>query len=272
MHFSKANIWLFILIFLCLIAYSGTVAFAQEGLVLTISPLKFELKAKRGQELVKEVTLGNASSSLVSIETSARDFVAEGEKGKPRFVPEEQSPWSMSRWVKAEPARFDLQAGERKKIKVIIRIPKDAEPGGHYAAILFSSAPSRGGQTAVVAKLGSLILLRVAGKIVEKGSIASLVAPRLVERGPIDFKLRFENKGNVHLKPQGKLKIWRLWGRPLVNLNVGGENVLPKSARLFPARWKNVPSLGLFVAQGKLKYGAKGNIASSPRAILFVMP
>lgn len=247
-------------------------ASAQQGLVLTISPLKFELEAKKGETLIKEVTLSNSSGSKVSIKSAAKDFVAADEKGKPRFVSEKQSPWSMSHWIKVKPSRFELQPGERKKVKVAIKVPKDAEPGGHYAAALFSSAPSKAGQTGIVAQLGSLILLKVPGKIIEKGRIASLIVPRLIESGPIDIKLRFKNEGNVHIRPKGKLKIWRPRGQTLTELVVGGENVLPKSTRLFAARWKKVPSWGIFMVQGELKYGAKGKVALSRRAIIFVLP
>ncbi len=269
---SKRSLLFSLALFACLTLAFGEWTSAQEGLVLTISPLKFEFQAKRGETVVKEVTLSNSSGSRVSIKSGAKDFVAADEEGKPRFVSEQQSPWSMSRWIRASPARFELQPGERKKVKVIVRVPKDAEPGGHYAAALFSSAPSKGGQTGVVAQLGSLILLRVPGKTVEKGRVASLIAPRLVERGPTDFELKFKNEGNVHIKPKGKLEIRRLRGSEIAALDIGGENVLPKSTRLFAARWKKVPSWGIFMVQGELKYGAKEKIAASPRTILFVMP
>lgn len=269
---SKKPLLFSFALFACLTLGFGKSTSAQEGLVLTISPLKFELEAKKGETVIKEVTLSNSSGSKVSIKAGAKDFVAAGEEGKPRFVSEEQSPWSMSRWIKARPARFELQPGERRKIRVIIKVPKDAEPGGHYAAALFSSTPSKGGQTGVVARLGSLILLRVPGKIVEKGRITSLIVPRLIERGPIDIRLRFENEGNVHIKPKGKLRIWRLRGRETAALDVGGENVLPKSTRLFETKWKKVPSWGIFMVQGRLKYGAKERFAASSKTILFVMP
>lgn len=254
-----------------LVLIIGSVAFAQDNLVLSISPVRFELEAKRGQTVAQEVTLTNSSSHQVVLEATAQDFVAEGESGRPRFVPEEKSAWSMSHWIKANPESVTLAPGEQKKVTMLIKVPKDAEPGGHYAAILFSSAPSGAGTTAVVAKMGSLILLKVGGKIKESAK-ASLAAPRLVETGPMNFSLRFENDGNMHAKPKGTITISRLWGKQIKNLSLGGENVLPKSKRLFAAKWKDVPPIGVFVAQAKLSYGEKNSIATAPKVIFFVLP
>lgn len=272
MRALSLKVRVFAAIVLALVFRAGDVGLAQPQTVLTISPLRIELKASPGKTVIRTVTVGNSGSGSVSIVTSAEDFVAGGEGGKPRFVPAGESSWSMSGWVKATPDGFVLQPQEKKKVEVSIRVPKNAEPGGHYAAVLFSSAPSVGQQTAIVAKLGSLILLKVAGKIVEKGRITSLAAPRLVERGPINLELRFRNEGNVHLKPEGKLKVWGLWGPRTAELSVGGQNVLPRSTRLFSTKWAKVPSFGVFFARGRLAYGEDDKVASSPRATIFVMP
>ena len=240
--------------------------------MLTISPIKSELSAKKGETVIKHVLLRNGSASGVTIRASAQDFVADGATGRPLFVEPEESAWSMSTWITAKPAQFTLEPGQKKKIKISIKVPKNAEPGGHYAAALFQSIPTSAGQTGVAAKLGSLFLLNVTGNIVEKGKVSYLTAPRITEPKPTDFKMGFKNVGNVHLKPKGSLRIRQFGGSTVAKLALGDENVLPRSTRAFTARWKKLPTFGLFFAQADLKYGNKAKKASSPRMIILVMP
>jgi hypothetical protein len=260
-----------LMIIAALLSGAVSVASAQDTHVLSISPVRFELEAERGKELIEEVELTNAGSRQVTVQTSTNDFVAEGDQGKPRFVPGNQYEWSLSNWIEVEPSSFVLEPGEKKKVQVSIRVPVDAEPGGHYAAVLFSSSPSSSTGTAVVTKIGTLFLLSVPGEIVESGS-AALTVPRLWEKGPVSFTVMFKNEGNVHVKPVGTVKVSRLWGRQMAEFAAGGENVLPNSSRQFSAEWQDVPSIGIFSARAELSYGKTGHTTLSPAAYFVVLP
>lgn len=267
----RARLLLLAVFCACISAIRPVPAHAAGQLALTVSPVRIEIDVAPGQEVTRAVEITNASSSTVGLSASAVDFEAAGDSGKPRFVRAGRSEWSMSGWVRSAPNQFTLGAGETRKIEVGMRVPKDAEPGGRYAAVLFSSAPLPGAKTAIVASVGTLVLLRVTGRTTEAGS-ATLDAPRLVDGPPVNFGVRFANDGNVHVKPAGSVKVSRLWGGPVANLRIGGENVLPHSARAFQASWKDVPAFGAFVAEGALSYGTAGKNAPLGRTIFFVLP
>ncbi len=110
----------------------------------------------------------------------------------------------------------------------------------------------------------------VSGNITEAGK-ALLSGPRLTERGPIDFSIQFQNEGNVHIKPAGTVIISTFWGMQLAGLTVDGENVLPKSSRLFQVKWPDVPSFGIFTAQGNFRYETNES-ASTPKFFFVVLP
>jgi hypothetical protein len=244
---------------------------SQGGLTLSVSPVRHELTAKKGQKLEAAMTVTNASSVALTLESSVKDFMADGEDGKPQFVPVESSPWSMSPWVKTKPAKVKLGPGEKQEVKILINVPKKAEPGGHYAAVLFSSVPDVKGQTALVASVGTLLLLDIDGPRVEQGA-GELIAGRLHEPGPLDLSVRFENEGNVHVKPSGTIKVKPVVGGDVTEFEVGGENVLPSSARLFSATWEEPPTFGVFFTEASLSYGAGKQSAMTERRLLVVMP
>jgi hypothetical protein len=240
------------------------------GYVLTVSPVKVELLGIPGQTVTTEVEVMNPGAAPTTLQSSATDFVAEGESGKPQFLPTGKSAWSMSNWVSTDPPTFTLKPGEKKKVTVKIAIPGNAEPGGHYAAVLFSAAPSGGGQTAVVAKVGTLILLTVKGDMTVKGT-AVVASPWVVEKGPVAVPVRFTNAGNVHVRPTGEVQVTQLWGAPVTTVKVTGENVLPGSDRLLAASWAS-PGLGVYLAHADLKYGTPEQSLLTPNSLVIVFP
>ena len=251
-------------------------AFAQEAttadqIVLTVAPMRLELKADPGESLEATVAVTNSSGRALNMTTEVTDFVAEEGGETPRFVPSsEVSPWSMSPWVRIEPSTFVLEPGEKGEVTVVTVVPEDAEPGGHYAAVLFSSTTADAQGTGVVSKVGSLILLSVSGDIVESGQV-SLNVPRLLEKGPVPFGVEFANDGNVHVKPEGTIIVSRWRGDTLAELPIGGENVLPDSQRSFEASWTEASDFGIFSARAVMDYG-EGLTTESQRITFFIAP
>jgi hypothetical protein len=256
----------------CLVPHLAANAQApqQSAYIVTVSPVRLDLSADPGSEVTATVTVLNSSTASITLQSSASDFVAQDDGGKPQFVPADSSEWAMSRWVSAEPRSFTLGPSETASITVRVAVPTNAEPGGHYAAVFFESAPSPSGQTSVVAKVGTLMLLRVSGKIVESGRLA-LDAPWLIEPGRVGFAARFDNDGNAHVKPAGSIRVTRLWGGTAADLPAGGENALPKSTRTFDVAWRSAP-IGVYVAQATMRYGEGDKAVSSGKRYLVVLP
>jgi hypothetical protein len=83
----------------------------------------------------------------------------------------------------------------------------------------------------VAQKIGSLLLLQVAGEVREQLFLKSFEAPSFSEYGPITLASRFENSGTVHLKPRGFVLIKNMLGGEVAKLNLVQRNVLPNSVR-----------------------------------------
>ncbi len=279
--------------FLSTILVTVGVFLAQGALALTISPPKFELDGNPGSRILQTIKLFNETEEDRTFYPSLQDFTARGEEGEPGFV--EESEYGLSKWIKISQDPIPLDSKERKEIQFTVEIPESAEPGGHYAAILFSTQPPEtiSGATAIgiAGKIGSLVLLKVSGQTVESGKLLEFDTKdkkSFYTHLPVDFYVRFENLGNVHLKPQGDIKLHGLLditSTPTTLLvNDAGGNALPKSIRRYDVSWtksglKTIGqgifgelqsqwrgfAIGKFSAHLNLYYGAEGKQMSAEK-------
>ena len=217
--------------------------FAQ-GAGVGISPLTFELTANPGDVIENQVKVYNPSDATIGIKMEVEDFTIEGEIGHVRIEPAGTETYSLATWVKMEPEEFTLGPGEQKFVKFTINIPDNAEPGGHYGSILARTTAVVGGEyigAAIAGRVGSLVLLSIAGEVEENLIVKDFSAPRYSEYGPIPFVIRFENKGTVHVKPKGFVTVTNWLGRKVTDIEIPQRNVLPNSIRMietsFSEKW-----------------------------------
>lgn len=218
---------------------------------LTISPPVMEIDANPGEIIKKQIKIFVEVEAEGIYYPSVANFIARGEEGESGFLEQEKAEeakgYSLANWIEIDKTPIGLKKNERAEISFIIKVPKDAEPGGHYGVIFLSTQPPalEKEQVAigVTGKLGSLILVRVAGEIKEQGNLLEFNTAdkkNSYNRLPIEFITRFENTGNVHLKPQGEIKISNIFGKTIakVSVNEKGGNVLPESIRKFKSIWE----------------------------------
>lgn len=209
---------------------------------LTLSPPRVELRGNPGETIKQEVTLTNDGKNTQIFYTSFANFEAQGETGTPTFV---ESKDDLDTWISTE-ENVALAAGQSVVVPIFIKIPKNAEPGGHFASVFWSTAPNSPNGTAVSigAKVGMLILLSVNGDVKEAGGLVSF---SIVDKQfwhatlPVSFEYRFKNEGGDRVKPTGTIKIRDTIFLPTKTLNANPTdgNVLPGSTRKFSVDWLN---------------------------------
>lgn len=162
--YSKLLKFLLILFFLTPIVFVN----AQETrrLGLSVSPQIFELDVFPGEIKNEKIIVGNLSKVALPILVRTTDFTAEENSGEMLFDESSQDPSFASRfWFKIENPNLILEPEERREIKFSINVPKNAEPGGHYAVMLFEpQLPSfyfQEGQAQAIPVVGVLFLLSV---------------------------------------------------------------------------------------------------------------
>lgn len=235
---------------------------SQAASSLTVAPVLFEDTALPGQVLKKKIKVTNDDSEEKELLISTQDFIAKGEEGQQEFLSSdpERITFSLASWIKPEQNSFIIGPNEEKEINFNIEIPADAEAGGHYAVLFFGPKVVSGqpGVVTTISKIGSLFLLRVEGPIKEKAEIKEFsTSKRFYLSPPVDFLIRLENQGNVHLKPYGVIEIKNIFKKKTgeVLINEGGANVLPESVRKYYSSWTKKWACGRYTALTYLYYG-----------------
>lgn len=266
-------------------------AFAQETLSVTITPPLFQLTVGPGESWTSSIKVVNNNSYAVTYAPEVVDFESQGEGGQGKFVPliesfanEPKRTDSLGTWIELSKDPITIEAGESAQIPFTVRVPENADPGGHYAAIMVG--PYQGNDTEagshmkVSSFVTSLLFVKIKGDIVESGRIREFgTEKQLYQKPEANFLLRFENTGNTHLRPQGSITLYNMWGKErgqvLINEKSNFGNVLPRSIRKFEFSWtgsENIFDIGRYSAIVTLAYGDDGKQNTSATTYFWVIP
>lgn len=226
----------------------------SSGSGLRISPTRTDLSLVAGDSREVVQTVRNVTQNPVTVEPVLNDFESDGLSGNPNLIgdPEQISAYSLREFVSI-PAPFDLAPDEEREVTINVVVPIDASAGAYFGSVLYRATPqgSEGdGQVALVASVGSLILLEVPGEIVEQIQVNDISAylgespGSLFTKKPDQIGVEIENLGNSFSQPFGKVivKDWRGNEVFVYELNDGAprSNILPSSTRLFLQELFNV--------------------------------
>lgn len=262
-----------IIFFLGLLAWSSCFQFSRaqqapaEG--VTISPPITDVALNPGEENEQKILVTNPTENLLELYPSAMNFNASGESGEPGFYPasEEARKFSLAHWIVLSQPKIAVAPKQVVEYKYKIAVPPDAEPGGHYGVVFFATKPPEAeksvSQVSIASQVGSLVLVRVPGNVVEEGSLEEFSSPWFSFKPPTPFAVFIKNSGNVHWKPEGEITIrdWRGKERGRIDINPKRGNVLPDSRRKFDSVWEAPASpfwkipVGRFSADLRAAYG-----------------
>ena len=280
MRFFSAIISILILI------SNWSLCFAQQQEIkLSVAPEIFELKVKRGEELSKKIKMLNQSGVPIPIEATVTNFGADENSGTITFFAEpgkrvgeeDDISFNPRKWINIENPNFILDSKETEVVDLSIKIPENAEPGGHYAVILFEpKLPSfyfePGAALKTIPKIGVLILFSVEVEGVKRTEkplvVSEFIIPEkfrlqkledflanisglfqkaqaenrelfsIVEKSELPFSLGIKNEDIVHIKPEGKLLIINSRGKIVGETEIKETTVLPGRTRKFPIEFK----------------------------------
>lgn len=235
MSLTKAKIFLFTILVL-----SGVFFGFNRALALSLSPARIEINGNPGETIQKELLLINESDTIIgTYYSSYANFEASGDTGNPSFV---EPKYDIDTWMEV-PDAINLKPKEAKKVDLIIKIPTNAEPGGHFGAVFWGTSPNTPGSgVSIGAKTGVLVLLSVNGEVKESGGLVDFsVANNKFWHTtlPVSFTYRFKNDGGDRIKPAGKITMRNIVYLPSdkIDANPTSGNILPNSTRRFNVDW-----------------------------------
>jgi hypothetical protein len=188
-----------------------------------------------------------------------QDFTPVGEEGQVVLQePEENSTYSLAGWTSLSPEEFTLKARSQQIVTFVIKVPQNGEPGGHYGSIVasVSGGTIEATGTTLTTKRGALLLLRVSGQMQEELIVNTFSTKLFQEYGPVNFDLKFENTGNVHVRPAGFITITDQFGKQVAQLEISQNNVIPQAIRQAGTTWDSKNLMGRYTATLVANYGS----------------
>jgi hypothetical protein len=227
------------------------------------------MTATPGQTWRSTVRIINVNPFELTVYVIPANFEPKDEEGIPKFKPltgDVSEETTLGKWITLDQ---EVIIGPEQTVEVpfTITVPEGATPGGHYAALMISTKPpvveSKETKVQTSQVISSLIFLKVTGSVLENSSVRSFRTTNYIMGRPeAMFELRIENKGNVHVQPQGEIKIFNMWGQERGTVPINQKtllgNVLPQSVRKFSFEWKgewSMTDIGRYTAVATLAYG-----------------
>lgn len=244
------------------------------------------MAADPGQVWSSSVKVINNNPYAITVYADVVNFAPQGETGQGKFLPvfeDVTEGTTLAEWFDVSREPIELAPAASKSVPFTVRVPENANPGGHFAAILIGTRPpeSEGSlQIGTSQIVTSLFFVRIAGEVIENGSIREFRATdRFVSQPRVNFAVRFENQGNVHIQPQGEIRITNMWGKERgvipINHKTHFGNVLPESIRKFEFTWKGeqqFSDIGRYTAELTLAYGSDNRQFVSGTTHFWIVP
>lgn len=265
---------------------SSGLARADDGspIALRIAPLSYDLTINPGEEKSGKIYIENISDVDIEVQAELSNFFID-DNGSYIFTDEKEitnenlKPYLMSSWLSLNENNFTLGKGENKLVDYNIKVPLDANLGGHYGVVFFRTACKAFDDKAVVStdkssvcvsgRVGTLFLVQVGGDATKKGILKKLDLPKLSFGDKANLSIEIENVGNTHFRPEGQVVVKNIFGQEMSKTEIKDKTILPTMSRTFSEELVRKDLLGFYRIQGSIKDG-DGNEMKFSRYVLML--
>lgn len=233
---KQFSVFLFFVIFLLGISFLAPITKAQVS--LSLYPTSIRLSLNPGETWEGSVTVINPNNFTLKVNPE-KENLGGGAEGAIELLGENIS-YGLASWINYDETQISLNPEERKELSFKIIVPENAQPGGHYAAILFrglSPSETQGSGVGISGRVGSVVLVEVSGETSKTGFIEEVMAKKFISRGPLKIDFKVKNTGNTHFSPDGKITVSGLFQNK--ELTWEPRVVFPGYDRTFKAIWDN---------------------------------
>lgn len=255
---------------------------------LSVTPLLAEYTIKPNEAQTLEITLKNITSGDIIAQGFIEDFQPDNKTGNPQIITDanKRSPNSIRNFVR-DLEDVSIPAGQQKKVSITLQTPGGAPPGAYFGVLRFKAQPAnarepQGGEVALSASVGTIVLVTVPGTIKEQ---VQLSAMRVYEKKkeaifflnkPDEAGIEVKNLGNGFTKPFGTVVVNDMFGSQVYQYQLNATNpranVLPDSTREFRDPLKNISKPGRYTLIANVTYGTGGEILIGKKTFWYLPP
>ncbi len=231
-------------------------ALAQSAVAIS-SPAKL-FEARPGDELNFTLQVFNPSPDPVLVRVSVGDWTYQPD-GQPLFLEPGSVPRSAAGWITFSPTSFRLEGKGRAEVRYTIRVPENAEPGSHWAALFLLAEnpnPPPGEKLAALRiRVAHTIYVNLP-EITKRGEILGItVTPPEEPDRPVVIAVQYANTGNAVQAVTGSIEVRNARGEVVGRVEVDRTVVLPGTIRILLARFFGPVPAGDYVVLAVLNYG-----------------
>lgn len=254
------------------------IASAQD-LSVRVQPTLIDERLDPGESKSGQFTVTNQSAGIQNFSFTVRNVASVNETGRPVFSDEPPIEGNdISEWITLSKKTVSLKADESATIDYTITIPEGASPGGHVGGIFVDRAADPGSTIGATVgfQVGALLTLHVNGDVTENLQLVQFSSEKLIyTTADANFTVRVKNDGTVIERPRGGITLIDMLGNEVetVSVNTGNGAALPKSERVYQAKWKGTGfHIGRYQAIVTLSYGLDAKSSISREVSFWVIP
>ena len=248
------------------------VALAQTRIPLVVAPARQTVAIDSGKTENLQIKFFNESTTPVAGNLKAVDFIVTGNDGSPILLEDQ-----INDWVKLPYDKASIASGDVLRVNFKVNVPKDAQPGGRYVAIIFeqtgqiSQSSADESVSLISPRIVGLLSIRVNGPVIESSFVNVFKTPKFLEFGKIPVYFEILNKGGYHINPKGQVTLTNWLGKEIERVTLEDKNIFPDAKRIYETK------LGQTWMFGKYKVGLTANYGDTGKTLLaesyiWVMP
>lgn len=222
-----------------------------------VSPTITQLYLASGEEKSDFFSVYNSGGKQISVEAQAEELLKSSEDSKSIDI---------NAWLEVEPEKFDIGPGETKSIKYNVKIPK-GQRGELRGQIFFATDTDFAGGIGIKNRFGVAVYVAIKGTEVVKAKIAEVAVSKATSKEAIKdegadnknikFSVIVQNKGNVHIRPKGKLLVKNREGSIVKELILPyGYPIMPNAGHAYDVIWEETGLVkGKYKIIASIQYG-----------------
>ena len=248
--------------------------YAQQAFEIIVYPARQEIDVQPGETRHIAVSFLNRALYPARGVLKKADFIVKGENNTPYFIEGKSinNRYSAASWIKLPYKNITIAAQEKTIVYLDIKVPEDALPGGHYAAVFFegegSGKASEGSASSIVPRVGALLYFRVAGDVNESAEVSKFFTPSFLEYGPITVNTAILNNGDVHIKPDAKIELYNMFGKKIDEVKLREKNIFPRTLSTYKNEVGKKWMVGKYTLKLVGSYGTRGQGLKATTAIV----
>lgn len=219
---------------------------------LRISPSSLQIKALAPTEITAPITLENPGDDPIDLKIEFKEFrPSDKANGEVEFLGHNSSTiFSKIQLTEAGISTNQLSLGPKQKKDLTLRItltPEEKTRDHYFSVVFVSNQPqsqlteSEAGQhsvTRINAGIAMNVLLSVTSSTPDENppqsgnvTIEEFTAPGFVEKGPVSFNVKLQNKTSNYINPKSTIYIKNMFGQLIGKIDLPITNILSNSSR-----------------------------------------